>query len=250
MENLGWIKLHRAMNEWGWKTDPNVTVLWVHLLLNANYEDGIFLGHIIKQGSLATGLISLAEKTGLSIQQVRTALNKLKSTNEITIKTTTKFSIISITNWNNYQDDNRHSNKPITNEQQTSNKPITTIKEDNKLRSKEDKNSVIRPADVSDQVWSDFIAHRKSKKGTVTETVINRYRNEAAKIKWTLEQAIIESCAQNWQGFKAEWVKNNLTKNVGVTQNGKFTQNRVAAIQRTKPVTAAEFDALCNPDLS
>lgn len=140
MKSIGWIKLHRGINEWGWKSDPNVMALWVHLLINANFEDSHFLGVMINKGSLATGLISLAEKTGLTVSQVRTALNKLKMTGEIAIKTGNKFSIISILKWDEYQSDSTQDSKPIANQSQTDSKPIATSKEGKKLRNKEAKN--------------------------------------------------------------------------------------------------------------
>lgn len=81
-----------------------------------------------------------------------------------------------------------------------------------------------KPENVSAQVWQDFLAHRKAKKAPVTETVINRFAQEAQKIGWTLEQALVESCAQNWQGFKAEWVKNSQNRGIGGQQNVPATR--------------------------
>jgi len=88
-----------------------------------------------------------------------------------------------------------------------------------KVRKKnKQKKEIQKPHDVSNQVWIDFLDHRKKKKASVSETVISRFRDEAKKIGWTLEQAMIESAAQGWQGFKSDWVKNNATKGI---QNGK-----------------------------
>jgi uncharacterized protein YdaU (DUF1376 family) len=75
-----------------------------------------------------------------------------------------------------------------------------------------------KPADVSDQAWKDFIKQRKEKRAAVTETAISRMRQEADKIGWSLEQAIIETCARGWQGFKAQWIINDQQKG---SQNAK-----------------------------
>jgi hypothetical protein len=72
---------------------------------------------------------------------VRTALNKLKSTNEITSKATNRYTLIEVVNYGLYQDDNKQNNKQnneqdnkrITNEQQTDNKRITTSKQYNNI---------------------------------------------------------------------------------------------------------------------
>ena len=72
------------------------------------------------------------------------------------------------------------------------------------------------PPDVSQQVWQDWLQLRKTKKASVTETVITGARSEAAKINWTLEQFLVEWCTRGSQGMKAEWITeksdNNLTK--------------------------------------
>jgi hypothetical protein len=106
------------MLEWEWYNDVNTFRLFTHLLFKANWEDKKWCGVIVKRGEIITSLSTLAEQTGLTLQQVRTSISKLQSTNEITSKTTNKYSIISITNYNNYQDSNTQNNKQITNKQQ------------------------------------------------------------------------------------------------------------------------------------
>jgi len=132
--SAGWIKFHRKMLDWEWYEDANVFRLFTHLLLTANYKSSRFRGHTVPPGSLVTGRISLSEQTGLTQQQVRTALNKLKSTSEITIKTTNKFSIISIACWDKYQHDEGEMTSKTTNHQPTSNQQVTTSKEGKKVR--------------------------------------------------------------------------------------------------------------------
>ncbi len=117
----GFILIHRKLLEWEWYSSANDTRLFIHCLLKANWKDGKFKGTVIPRGSFVTSVNSLVEETGLTIQQTRTALTHLKSTNEITIKTNHQFSIITINKYNDYQLDNTQNNKRITNEQQTNN---------------------------------------------------------------------------------------------------------------------------------
>lgn len=139
----GWIKIHRKMIDWEWYDDNNTKVLFIHLLLTANHKEKKWKGQTILRGQKLTSLEHLAEETSLSVQQVRTSLKKLKSTNEITIKSTSKNTLITIEKYSSYQDkddednkqNNTQNNKQITNEQQTNNKQITTNKKD-----KNDKN--------------------------------------------------------------------------------------------------------------
>lgn len=112
----GWIKLHRKMTNWEWFDDHNTFRLFMYLLMTANHTDTEWRGTKVPAGSVLTGRESLAAKTGMSEQQVRTSLRKLKSTGEITSKTTNKFSVISITNWADYQDSNQQAtSKPTSN---------------------------------------------------------------------------------------------------------------------------------------
>ena len=99
----GWIKLHRKIIDWGWYKKPQVKSLFIHLLICARHSAGECYGRKLHPGQLITSYSSLSRETGLSVQQVRTALKKLKSTNDIQRQTTTEYTIITITNWDEYQ---------------------------------------------------------------------------------------------------------------------------------------------------
>jgi len=108
-------------------------------LLKANWKDGRFEGYDIPRGSFATSVKTLSEELSsknqkFSIQSVRTSLKHLISTKELTIKTTSKFTIISVNNYDYYQEGNKVSNNQLTNSQQTTNKQLTTIEEYKKNR--------------------------------------------------------------------------------------------------------------------
>lgn len=151
----GYIKLYRSLLDWEWYSDINTTRLFLHILFKANHIDKKWHGNMIQKGSFITGMSKLSQETKLSVQQIRTSLNKLKSTNEITSKSTNEFTLITVEKYADYQcadnEDNKPINKPInkriTNEQQTDNKRITTTKELKNLRTKELKK--LRSKDIS-----------------------------------------------------------------------------------------------------
>ena len=134
--------------EWEWYDDLPTFRLFTHLLLKVNFEKKKWRGIEILPGQIITGRKQLSEETGLSEMQVRTSLTKLKSTNEITIKSYNRFSMITLVSWLDYQQDNQQNNQQATNKQPTDNQQITTTKE-----SKEYKNEKKgeRPAENFDK---------------------------------------------------------------------------------------------------
>ncbi len=116
---------------WEWYRDDKTFRVFLHLLLTANHEPKKWQGIMVEKGQKITSYGHLAEDLGLGVQSVRTSLNKLKSTGEITIKNTTKYSVITILKWDDYQSTNTPTNKQLTNNQQTTN---------NKQECKEGKN--------------------------------------------------------------------------------------------------------------
>lgn len=134
----GYIRLHRTLTGWRWYKDGNVLRLWLHLLLNANYAPSDFQDRVIGRGEQVTSLKALSESTGLSIQEVRTALGKLKRTGEILVNSNRHFTIVSIPNYDKFQTDStdkqQTSNKPSTDKQQTINIQSTTSEKEKKAK--------------------------------------------------------------------------------------------------------------------
>ena len=71
------------------------------------------MGTEIKRGQLATGRKSLSDSTGISEQSLRTCITRLKSTSEITIVSTSLFSIITVCNYDSYQSNEIEINQPV-----------------------------------------------------------------------------------------------------------------------------------------
>lgn len=174
----GWIKVHRQITQWEWYSDANTFRVFFHLLLTANYEDRSWRGEVIKRGQRVYGLELLAAEVGLSVSKLRTALNNIQKTGEIANKTTSKGSIVTITNYELYQGDD----KQIADKSQTDSKQfdkqtspqIATTKEDKKLRIySEDKSSSDTPPppkpkkvtleELSVSHVADWLAEKRSK---------------------------------------------------------------------------------------
>lgn len=138
----GWVKIHRQLLEWEWYDDINVTRLFLHILLKANHKSKNYKGELIQIGEHLTSREILANETGLTIRQVRTALTKLKTTNEVTIKASSQGTKIQVVNYEKYQvtTNEMTAKRPATDQQATSNK---NVKNEKKKKNKQKKEIVI-----------------------------------------------------------------------------------------------------------
>ena len=219
LELNGFIKIHRKLIQWGWYQDNVVKGVFLHLLLTARFCDGVWLGQNIKAGEVVVGTQQMAKDLGFTRQQIRTALNKLKSTNEITIKTTNKYSVVTLVNWADYQTlDETPTNKitnTSTNEQPTSNQQVTN-KQPQRKNDKNDKkvkniknyidfNSLISTHSENTELQKaiiEFIEMRKSiKKPLATERALLGILNKLKPYDELIQITMLDNSIMNsWQG--------------------------------------------------
>lgn len=222
MNPKGYVKFYRTMTKWEWYTDANTLRLFFHCVLKANYLDERVYGILVLRGSFLTSYEKLSTQTGLSIQNVRTSLNKLILTGELTYKSTTKNSIITVNNYDLYQGDNTQTNKQLTNDQQTTNKQLTTNnKEKNLEKENKEKKEYIKPlGDKMNKLIFDyttnanlqkalqeFVEFRKTTKPAITELGFTKTLNTLDKLFATDDlqkiQAIDQSIENGWKGIFA-----------------------------------------------
>ena len=163
------------MLSWGWHTDPATLSVFIHLLLMANYEPKEWKGLHIERGQVVTGRKALSEQTGLSEQSVRTALNHLKSTGEITIEPTNKYSLITLVNYGKFQaiqeestsktTSKTTSNQPTANQQSTSNQP-----QRNKDKKDKKVEEVVYASAADDDLFGLISAHQRA------DDLLRRYK--------------------------------------------------------------------------
>lgn len=220
--NEGYIKLSRKMLSWEWYSDINTTRLFVHLIFKANWKDGRFQGVEVPRGSLVTSLGNLARETGLSVREVRTSLNHLKTTGEVTSKRHAKFSVISIKNYCLYQDADKQNDKQETSERQAIDKRATTIEERNKKKKEireEDKTPVNGrggyPTDIIDQYdfseemrakideWLEYKKERReSYKSTGLTALLRKISQKSGEYGENPVMALMDECMANgWRGI-------------------------------------------------
>lgn len=122
----GYVKLwRRSLRSDVWQ-NPKVWRVWCWMLMKATHKQIIqMVGYQpvdLNPGEFVFGRKNCSKETKVSENAVRTCLQALKLTNRITIKSSTKFSVVSIINWEQYQDEdvirvkkNHHQkNQPAT----------------------------------------------------------------------------------------------------------------------------------------
>lgn len=118
----GWIKTHRSLMDWEWYQDSNMVHLFLHMIMKANHEEKKWRGVTVKRGQFISSRDKLSCETGISAQTIRTCIERLKATKELTSVSTSQYTIYTIVNYNDYQEDDRPNNQQPTSET-TSNQP-------------------------------------------------------------------------------------------------------------------------------
>ena len=229
----GHIKLDRKILEWEWYKNINVKVLFIHMLLKANWKDGKFQGIDIPRGSFVSSYPKLSEETDLTIREIRTALDNLKNTGELTVKRHAKFSVFTVNNYSVYQVDDsqatvkRHSVDSLTT-------TIEEVKEVKKGRSKEknkketcDYSPLVLEMNYPDAIFgkvTDWLKYKSERKDSYTETGLHsllvqidkNYKQYGAEI---IIDLIDECMANNYTGII--WQKLKDKKQINKSDSGE-----------------------------
>lgn len=127
MAKNGWVKIHRCIEDAPWYKDANTSHLAQHLIRKANHEAGeiMFNRSIIRveRGQLVTGLFTLSHETGATHRKLRTSLEILRKCSFLTLQPTQRYTIITICNYELYQQSDNQcvtlTDKEATNSRQT-----------------------------------------------------------------------------------------------------------------------------------
>ena len=118
--NNGWIKLHRRILENPIVRKPKYITLWIVILLKANHKEKEMIWNndviSVKSGQFITGRKELSRETGIPETTIERILKFLESRHQIRQHKTTKYRLITIVNWQEYQIlDTKTDNKRTTN---------------------------------------------------------------------------------------------------------------------------------------
>ena len=148
-ESSTWVKIDRNITKWRWYKDANTFRMFVHLILNANIKDADFERITVHRGQFVTSYPHLARDLGISVMSVRTALNHLKLTGEITVKAYPRYSVITVLNYERYQ-------KKQQGKQQAANRQLTGSQHQSKNNKECKENIPAPPVDYHDPYLEDW----------------------------------------------------------------------------------------------
>lgn len=212
-----YIKLNRKIKNWEWYTDVNTAHFFIYCILTANWKDDSFHGIEVKRGQFIRTLENIGRETGLSIQNIRTAIKHLISTQELTQNQHGKYRIFTVVKYEQYQLCNTISNNELTRNQHESNTKVTQSKEVKKIRSKEVKNNnpPLPPLremveeknypDVLKEKLNEWLKYKSEKKQTYQPTGFKTLLNKVDKAYKDFGAEAVAGCfdksmENNWQG--------------------------------------------------
>lgn len=197
----GWIKLHKTLKDWEWYDDHNATRLLVHLLLSVNYEDKTWKGQTIKAGTIVTSWENLAKEVGLSVKQIRTAMDKLERSKEVARYTTNKWQAVSLIKWAKLQ-------VQCDNEGKQTGKPRATTKESKEI--KNTKYSFLASLidnGFDEKLSREWMEVRKQKKAVNTQTAFDDFMTQVKKHGGDRNKILRKCVERSWKGFNHTWLE-------------------------------------------
>ncbi len=178
----GWISVHRQIwNSWVWDDKPfSKGQAWIDLLLLANHEPNkTLIGNQIihvKRGELISSEVKLSERWGWSRKKTREFLKLLQSDGMITKKSTSKYTAITIVNYEIYQDvgtakeQQKNSKRTAEEQQKNTNNNDNNINNNNKdIYNKSDSTNPTQPTEKT---------NRTNIAGTPQERIFQRWNSK------------------------------------------------------------------------
>ncbi|MDX1769917.1 MAG: hypothetical protein R3328_00180 [Planococcaceae bacterium] len=160
---------------------PEQKVILVTLLTMANHKEKEweFKGERYKasSGQFVTSLDSIVKKAGngISVRNVRTALQRFEKYDFLTSEPTNKNRLITIVNWAVYQQKEDDVTSEVTSNRQATDKQLTTNKN---VRTKEDINTV--HSDELFEIWWTLYNNKTGRAKCITKykTLLKKYSHE------------------------------------------------------------------------
>jgi hypothetical protein len=200
--NRGYVRLWRKSLDAGWIKNHKLWAFWTWCLLKASHKEYDLIVGLqrvnLLPGQFIFGRKKAAKETGLTEREIRTILDFLKKCGNLTIKTTNKFSIITIVNWHIYQSEETENDQQ--NDQQLTSKGPQT-------KTKEYKKNIMSESNPDfDRFYSVYPKHEAKKRARQVWEKIDPDPNLSAIILSAIEKQKIHKAHLKESGqFCPEW---------------------------------------------
>jgi hypothetical protein len=193
----GWVKIYRSLLEWEWYSDIPTKTVFIHLLLSANHADASYRGRKILRGQRWTSIGHLANETGLTVKQVRAAIEKLQSTKELTSEGASDGTMITICKYDSYQEmptpKGKQKGEQKANKGQATGQTKGNKQEEEEGFEEEQQGKKSVPPPPIESVIAYFIE--------------NGYTEDAARRAWNYYNASLADGGMVWKDGKGQTVK-------------------------------------------
>jgi len=252
MDN-GFILLSRGILDSDVFASQKLLKIWIWCLCKANFKDKsvplkVGKGETIlrvKRGSFIFGRNKAEEELFIDGSTIYKSIQKLKDLGMIEIESNNQYSVITISNYDTYQDSKSYK---VTSKEQPSNNQVTTKEQpsnttnnyNNDNKDNNDKKDItalplfcfhdsLLKLSGNKILVSDWLKVRKTKKATNTETAFNKFTNQVEKSGYTINEVLEKCIEKSWSGFDAEWFKKE-TKNS--TADGYYINENGSRIKK------------------
>ncbi|MCP4149861.1 MAG: hypothetical protein GY757_19100 [bacterium] len=136
MSDDTWIKLHRKILDSMVFANPDLLKVWIYCMCKATYKSRWTTVKVgrgeteveLHPGQFIFGRKSAGKKLKMNPETVRKRMDKLKKAGNITIESTTQYSIVTVVNFTRYQAKQEKSTIESTSQVPTKYQPSTTNK--------------------------------------------------------------------------------------------------------------------------
>lgn len=208
------MKIYRKLLNWDWYTDIPVKVLYIHCILRANWRPQEWKGITIERGQFVTSLQNLSLETGLTLRQIRRALDVMVEGSIVARCKTAKSLVITVLNYDELQSEGTIMSGNVARSWQetwhdngNSNKNIKNIKNNKNIDLDLDRGTAA-PSDnyfLSKPTLEDVDNYAKARQSVVDPKRFFKYYN---KQDWRIKGKPID----NWRAVFQSWEKKELKK--------------------------------------
>jgi len=214
--NDGYIKSYRSNMDKSYYQKPEYFLLWHHLLYKANWKEKSIVFRNkefpIKRGQFVTSIRTLEKETGINRSKIVRILNFLKSETQIETQNFYAFTLISIINYDRYQQTETLNETRVRHERDTSETRVRHTNKDKKDNNKKKKSTTYSKKKEKQQIVFSF---KEKEWKNITEDLINIWKEaypacdislELAQMKaWLLENP--DKKKSRYGRFIINWLK-------------------------------------------